>query len=453
MPGKQKKILRKTSNWGNYPQIDTVLHVFKSENNLLEKLNHLNKVIPRGKGRCYGDSSLASNIVSTLLYNGVLSFDDKKGIISCQSGVIIEDLLKVIVPKGWFLPVVPGTKTVTIGGAIASDIHGKNHHNEGCFSSHIIEIELMLENGTIVKCSREKSPEIYWLTCGGMGLTGVILTATFQLKPIGTAYIKCEMVKAKNLIEIMDLFEKSNDWTYTVAWIDCLSKGENMGRSIMIRGDHALKEELPAHKNGNIPLKTKNRRRINIPFYFPSFILNPITVKIFNSIYYSRLTRSPKKSIIDYDSFFFPLDSIRHWNKMYGKKGFTQYQFVLPKNKSFEGLVEVFDKIREKGEGPFLAVLKLFGKQEGILSFPMEGYTLSLDFPIRDGLFEFFDELDSIVLKNGGRIYLAKDVRMSRDMFFKSYPNAVKFVNKIKELNQNLKFSSLQSERLGITDG
>jgi FAD/FMN-containing dehydrogenase len=446
-----KLTVKRISNWGNYPQAQVRFYEFEDVETLQAVLVEANNIIPRGNGRCYGDSALAPQVISTLRYNKFLSFDTNKGLIRCQSGVILADLLNIVVPKGWFLPVTPGTKLISVGGAIASDVHGKSQHKAGNFSEHVLEMEVMLNDGTILKCSKEENTDLFWMTCGGMGLTGVILNAILCLIPIETAYIRQEVVKAGNLDELMDLFEQSEDWTYSVAWIDCLAKGSSMGRGILTRGEHARVADLQQEKQKQNPLILKPKRKLNVPINFPGFTLNTLTVKAFNFLYYYKQLDELVKSIEDYDTFFYPLDFVSNWNRIYGKRGFTQYQFILPKEDSRTGLRKILQKIAGSGMGSFLAVLKLYGNQDGYLPFAMEGYSLALDFPIKNDLFEFLDELDEIVLEHGGRLYLTKDARMNKRMFMQSYPNGEVFSHKIKNLNHGSKFRSFQSDRIGLT--
>lgn len=446
---------RQLGSWGNYPRITTTTHTFESAESLRALLGQLNGdgSIPRGLGRSYGDSALSPHLLSTRRLNRILALDEAARTISCQAGVTLAELLPILVPRGLFLPVTPGTKFVTVGGAIASDIHGKNHHSEGTFSRHLLHFDLMLASGEVVRCSPEMHPDLFWATCGGMGLTGIILNATFRLKPIESAYIRQESIRARNLDQIMDLFEESESWTYSMAWIDCLSRGASLGRSILMRGEHATLADLK-HEEAlrAAPLQPKARLKLTVPFTFPDFALNTLSVKAFNFLYYHKHPRGRLGTIVEYDPFFYPLDSIHHWNRIYGRRGFVQYQFVLPKAASREGLVRILRTISEEGRGSFLAVLKLFGPQEeGLISFPMEGYTLALDFAVRPGLFSFLDRLDQMVLAYGGRLYLTKDARMSAETFRRSYPTAERFLEIVRAVNPSGKLRSLQSERVGIT--
>ena len=443
--------LKRISNWGNYPQAQVKFFEFEDRRTLQKLLSRLDHVIPRGNGRCYGDSSLAPQVISTLSYNKFLSFDHENGTICCQSGVILADMLTVIVPKGWFLPVTPGTKLITVGGAIASDVHGKSQHKAGNFSDHVLEMEVMLGDGTVMRCSKDENSELFWTTCGGMGLTGVILKATLRLIPIETAYIRQESIRARNLEHLMDLFEQSESWTYSVAWIDCLTTGRTMGRGILMRGEHASLSDLQTDQQRQDPLSLERTRKLNVPINFPGFALNSVSVRLFNTVIYTRHAKEPVSSIEHYNTFFYPLDWVSNWNRIYGKTGFTQYQFILPKAQSRTGLTEILTRIAERGMGSFLAVLKLYGRQNGYLPFAMAGYSLALDFPIKPGLFEFLDELDRIVLSYGGRLYLTKDARMNKQMFWRSYPNVEQFINRVEALNHGAKFRSFQSDRVGIT--
>ena len=361
--------------------------------------------------------------------------------------MLLSDILDIIVPSGWFLPVTPGTKFITVGGAVASDIHGKNHHLEGSFSNHIIEFEIYCGEGMRYTCSPQKHPDLFRATCGGMGLTGVITSVTFQLKRIESVFITRVQERARNLDEAFSLFEKYRNYTYSMAWIDCLKGGNSFGRSIIMAGEHTELAELGEKKRQD-PLNVLHPTKLNIPFDLPSFMLSGLSVKSFNQVYYHKIREKIKHDIVYFDPFFYPLDAINNWNRMYGKNGFVQYQFVLPLHTSREGLVEIMEKIRSQGSGSFLAVLKQFGPQNGLLSFPMEGYTLALDFPLRPGLLKFLDKLDQLVLKYNGRLYLTKDARMDASVFKTSYQDLEAFQGILAKYVPNGSFSSFQSQRL-----
>lgn len=431
------------SGWGNYPKVQSDAVFPISRGDLRENVFQKGKgtCIARGLGRSYGDSSLAPNIISTRHLDRYISFDPEDGILTCDAGVSLADIVETFVPKGWFLPVTPGTKFVTIGGAIASDVHGKNHHRDGSFSDHVLSFRMLLPSGDIVNSSRSENTDLFCATCGGMGLTGIITDATFKLKPIGSAYIDETIIKAENLDVVLDLFDAYDEATYSVAWIDCLSTGSKLGRSILLTGEHL--------ESG--PLLVKKPNTLSVPIDMPGFLLNRFSVSAFNFLYYHKSIKKETRATVCLEPFFYPLDTMSNWNRLYGKKGFTQYQFVIPKSAGRQGLSVILKRIADSKRGSFLAVLKVFGKgNENPLSFPMEGYTLALDFKLEQGLFSFFNELDNIVTGFGGRLYLAKDVRMSESTFKLGYPEWEKFQQVRKKYQSDTAFSSLQAKRLGL---
>lgn len=425
---------KKVTNWGNYPVVKKEIKAEESYDKIRDFLKNHNEVIARGNGRCYGDASLGEAIFSTKRLNKFISFDRINGVLECEAGVLLSEILEVAVPQGYFLMVTPGTKLITIGGAIASDVHGKGIH---CFSECLIDFSIMIENGEILKCSREENSDKFWATIGGMGLTGIILSAKIKLKEIETAYIKQESIKAENLDEIFELFEECKNWTYNVAWIDCLAKGKSIGRSVLQRGEFATKEELP-EKLKQKPLQLKKKIIPTIPFYFPNFVLNNLTVKIFNFLIYNKQRSKVVKNVVEYESFFYPLDVINDWNKIYGKSGFIQYQMVIPVEKGKEGMKKILETISKSGNGSFLAVLKYIGKNNPLAynSFPFEGYTLALDFKVNRQLIQLVSNLDKIVEEYGGRIYRTKD-SMSK-------PSLTNYLKN----TESSKFVSLQSKRI-----
>jgi FAD/FMN-containing dehydrogenase len=395
----------------------------------------------RGLGRSYGDSSLGEKIMSTRWLNHMISFDQETGVLHCESGVSLNEILEVFVPKGWFLPVTPGTQFVTVGGAIASDVHGKNHHIAGCFCDHVEYIDMILDADRLTRCSLQENPDLFHATCGGMGLTGVIYSAAIRLKPIQSAFINQTTYKASNLEESLGLFAIHEAQPYSVAWIDCISGGRSLGRSLLMTGDHAPEGELMINR----------KNRLGLPVDMPSSLLNRYSIKLFNTLYYNRIRERVTEHHIHYEPFFYPLDSIGNWNRMYGRNGFTQYQFVVPKEAGYPAMNSILKTIVESGKGSFLAVLKAFGKQNrNFLSFPMEGYTLALDFRIEQDLFPLLDRLDAMVLHHGGRIYLTKDARMSEETFKRSYPLWEQFLSVRNAHTVKGRFTSHQSKRLGL---
>lgn len=377
-------------------------------------------VLPYGLGRSYGDNCLNNDntLLDTSGISRFIEFDKKSGIIKCEAGVSFAEILKVIVPNGWFFPVTPGTKFVTVGGAIANDVHGKNHHTAGTFGKYVISFELFKSSGKKYICSATKNTELYKATIGGMGLTGLILWAQFKLKPIKNAYIDAETIKFKNLDEFFELSEKSSkEYEYIVSWIDCTSRGKNFGRGLLFRGNHSSldKSELP---------QPKPPKRLPFPFTAPAILLNRLTLKIANGILYHSQFKKYKKGIKHYDPFFYPLDFILNWNRMYGSQGFFQYQCVVPYTDGGTAIRQILECISKSGKGSFLAVLKTMGSvsSSGILSFPREGVTLALDFANHgEKTRKLFADLDEIVKSVGGALYPCKDACMSPEMFRFSY--------------------------------
>ena len=433
----------KLHGWGRYPVVDATVFSPATAAAVVEAVQQevQGPMIPRGLGRSYGDSSLASSVLQTTQMDHFLSFDDTSGELRCSAGLSLAEILDSFVPRGWFLPVTPGTRFVTVGGAIASDVHGKNHHRDGSFSEHISTMKVVTVSDGIVECSRQQFPELFHATCGGMGLTGVILEATLNLKPIRSSTIQETTIKAANLEEAVALLDDNHSAQYSVAWIDCLSTGQALGRSLLILGEHADSGELSAGSES----------KLAIPVEMPSALLNQYSIQAFNHLYYNRIRRRCSERRVDYQPYFYPLDGIAHWNRMYGRDGFVQYQFVIPRASGLEGMSAVLQRIAQSRRGSFLTVLKALGPDnENYLSFPMEGYTLALDFKMDFGLFALLDELDAIVSAHGGRIYLTKDARMSEAMFKSGYPDWEKFVAVRKEYGADKVFNSLQSQRLGL---
>lgn len=429
------------TSWGRYPSIESTILSPGALSEISTLLSAACSLIPRGLGRSYGDSALATQVISTENLNHFIAFEESSGILTCEAGISLAQILSIFVPRGWFLPVTPGTKFVTIGGAIASDVHGKNHHVSGCFSNYVLSFKIIIANGNILECSRESNPDLFYATCGGMGLTGIIVSATIKLIRIESAYINQVTFKAKNLEEILTLFEENKNATYSVAWIDCLASGASLGRSLLMLGEHSQQGCLTNSKDN----------KLTIPFTMPSFLLNQYSIQAFNALYYHKQQKSILENTVHYDTFFYPLDKLHHWNRLYGKNGFTQYQFVIPKAAGLTGMTEILKEISASKRGSFLSVLKTFGpKNNNYLSFPIEGYTLALDFKIESGLFKLLDRLDKIVLHYDGRIYLTKDVHMSEATFKQSYEQWQTFKNIREKYSANKLFHSLQSQRLGL---
>ncbi|HKP04025.1 MAG TPA: FAD-binding oxidoreductase [Chthoniobacterales bacterium] len=411
------------SGWGRYPR--GVSRVVRPERMKEAVPPREGQVIARGQGRSYGQAAMSADgsVMLTERLNRFLDFDDRPGVLRAEAGSTIAEVLEAFVPRGWFPAVTPGTKFVSLGGCVAADVHGKNHHRVGTFGNHVEEIELVLADGQRKRCSPQQEKELFWATVGGMGLTGIITEIALRLIPIETASVIAQHHPARNLDESLELLEKREfDDEYTVAWLDCLARGESFGRSVLMRGHHAKISELPAEVKK--PLEWESAQPRNIPASFPGWFLKPWGVSLFNRLYYFAQSKKKGPFVSSCEKFFYPLDRLGNWNRLYGRRGFVQYQCVVPSVHARRGLRLILEELARSGRASFLTVLKRFGAEgQGLLSFPTEGFTLTLDLPMTDsGLFPFLDRLDEIVLEHGGRIYLAKDARVKGETFRAMYP-------------------------------
>ena len=434
-------MLKIISGWGNNTKFDS--HIFYPKNFNELKKNIKNTCIARGMGRSYGDSAIQPNCtLSTLKMNNIIKFDKKKGIIEVEAGITIKILLKEIVKTGWFLPVTPGSKNISLGGMIASDVHGKNHHKVGNFKNFILGLKLINHEKKIVNCTKKKNSKLFNHTIGGMGLTGVIFSCKFKLKKINSNNLIRETLKNRDLKETLENIKKSNKWEYNVAWIDTSANTKLIGRSILIRGKFIKKDKI---KN------FQEKKTINLEYFLnivPSFFMNKYIIKLLNNLYFGLIKSKIDK--IDIDTFFYPLDSITNWNKAYGKKGFISYQLSLPEKNSYNGIKEILEKIKEKRVYSFVSILKSMGKLDKNISFSQKGFTLVFDFPIYPNIYKVLNILDKIVLKNKGKIYLCKDSRIPKKNFSKiNYEFKKKEFKNIRK-KQDFFFESVQSKRLGI---
>lgn len=427
--------------WGRYPKHTADVASPQTLDDCFRRLNSTQPCIARGLGRSYGDSSLAPHVLETRYLDKFQKFDEATGILTCDAGVSLAEILDVFVPRGWFLAVTPGTRFVTVGGAIASDVHGKNHHRDGTFTMHVTQLEIILGNGACVVTSPSQNSDLFHATCGGMGLTGMIVAASIQLKPIASCNILETTLKLPCLRDVLQAFDEHEKATYSVAWIDCLAKGTALGRSLLMLGEHADDECLQISQS----------KPISVPIDMPASLLNQASMKLFNTLYYNKARDEQSTRIVAYDTFFYPLDKLSHWNRLYGKAGFVQYQCVLPKAVGEAGLREVLELVSASKRGSFLAVLKVFGaSNQNYLSFPMYGYTLALDFKVEADVFLLLNQLDQLVLALGGRVYLCKDARMSEHMFKESYVSWRNFEEVRRKYHAIGVFSSHQSKRLGL---
>jgi len=410
-------------SWGRFPKSTSRIFPVLDTAFEVQNINPPCHVLPFGLGRSYGDSCLNDGeiVLTTRSLDKFISFDRTNGTLVCQAGVSFAEILDLIVPQGWFLPVTPGTKFITVGGAIANDVHGKNHHVSGNFGHHVIQFELVRSDGRFI-CSPIENSELFHATIGGLGLTGLITWVAFKLKPIHNPLIVQEVIRYETLEEFFEISAASEkDFEYTVSWIDCLSSGRTLGRGHYMRGNHA-----PAQSN----MRIKLGKKLAVPFDAPNWALNSLTLKAFNLAYYWRQPQRVKRFTSHYDPFFYPLDSIHNWNRIYGSRGFLQYQCVVPFDDGAFAIREILSRISKAKTGSFLAVLKTFGAipSVGMLSFPRRGVTLALDFPnTGERLFKLLEELDTITRSAGGAVYPAKDARMSKNSFSAFFPRFDEF--------------------------
>lgn len=404
-------------SWGRFPRLAADVVPLHWTTDFPLPRPPLTRQLPVGLGRSYGDVCLLENgtLLATPGMDRLLHFDPWTGVLRCEAGASLRAILDFAVPRGFFLPVTPGTKYVTVGGAIANDIHGKNHHVAGTFGRHVLRFELVRSDGSRFICSPVENPEWFAATIGGMGLTGLIAWAEIRLRPIVSRRIDYRGVKFHGLAEFLELSRTAQS-EYTVAWIDCVSTGKNFARGIFMQGDHA---SIPG------TLRRSRPPKLTFPFDLPGFALNRYSMAAFNALYYHRQFSREKAGPVDYEPFFYPLDAVLKWNRMYGKDGLFQFQCVLPQDAGERGIFEVLKTITASGLASFLAVIKVFGDvpSPGMMSFPAPGITLALDFPVRRPLsFDLLDRLAEITLAHGGRLYPAKDARMTPEQFQAFYP-------------------------------
>ena len=416
-------------SWGRYPST-TAQQIYQLRwQDSLKLSSNNDSLLAYGQGRSYGDVCLndQGTLLDTRSLDRFLHFDPQQGLLRCEAGVTLADILQLTFPHGWFLPVTPGTKFVSIAGAVANDVHGKNHHCAGTFGCHVRSLELLRSSGERLVCSPAQNSELFAATIGGLGLTGLISWVELQLKKVSGPYIEQESLRFHNLDEFFELSAQSDkDWEYTVSWIDCLARGKQLGRGLFMRGNHS---ETAAEKASdlNVPLPG-----LNMPLDAPGFLLNRATIHGFNQLYYKKPIKQHQR--VHFEPFFYPLDKIAHWNRLYGKRGFFQYQCVIPQPSAKTAMHAILTRIAQSGQGSFLSVLKQFGDMPspGMLSFPRQGVTLALDFAHHgQSTFKLLDELDAITLANEGAVYPAKDARMSAQAFQHYFPEWKAFSNYI----------------------
>lgn len=440
---------KKLAGWGNYPVAESYTLSPRNEEDVKADLKK-GEVIARGLGRSYGDQAVNGDkyVAICTKLNHFLDWDEQEGILECEAGVSLEEIISVFGPKGWLPMICPGTKFVTIGGAIANDIHGKAHHIDGSFVNCVLSFTILLADGTIVEASRTENADLFWANFGGLGLLGVILRARLKLRKVETTYFRQKSIVIKGLDHMLEALDQyDHDYNYSVAWIDALARGSKLGSGVLTLGNAAKRDELPERLKAH-PLKLHATSKLAVPFFLPSFALNGLTVRLLNRVI--AFVQNSPKDFVHYEKFFFPLDAINNWNKGYGKRGFIQYQFVIPEENGKKNLTEILEMIAVSGCTPFLNVFKRMGDGQGILSFPFKGYTLAIDFPVTKALLSFTPKLDAKVLSAGGRLYLGKDALLQESTFKAMYPQYTEWLAVKRKYDPGNRFTSNISRRLGL---
>lgn len=439
------------SGWGRYPVAATDLVQPGSPDAVPAMVAGRTGAIARGNGRAYGDAAIGEETTVSLRgLDRMRAFDPATGWLTVEAGVTLAEIVEAFLPRGFFPAVVPGTQFVTVGGMIAADVHGKNHHRDGGFGDHVAALELLLPDGSRLTCSRAENAELFHATIGGMGLTGYILAATIRLIPVETGWMRQRTLVAETVADTVRLLDAAQDATYSVAWIDGLARGAALGRSLVYLGEHATRAELGA---AQVPTRFGPAAKAGpgVPFDLPALTLNRFSVAAFNEAYF-RLgaAKAGSERLVGWRPYFFPLDGVADWNRIYGRNGFVQYQFVLPAARSADLLPDLLDRIARRGSASFLAVLKRLGRGGGLLSFPFEGHTLALDMKMEPGLLAFLADCDRLVAAAGGRLYLAKDARQTRATFEAGYPGLDRFRDIRRRYGLEGRLASRLSRRIGL---
>lgn len=444
------------TGWGRFPVIQAQCARPENRDEMINILggdepDRPGALLAHGMGRSYGDAALLSDgkVVLTRKLNRMLNFDEAQGILTCETGVTLQEIIHTFLPRGYFPPVLPGTQFVTVGGAIGCNIHGKNHHVDGCFGDHVVGMDILLASGDVVHCSPTEREDLFWATIGGMGLTGIILSAMFKLTPVASDAIDVETIRCENLDEFFSSSDASGDFTHVVSWIDTVASGKNLGRSIFMRGRHAS-GDTQTEKSSTDRLATAIGKLANGRSFNSNLLLNRFTVRAFNEAYFRKEKKGCTKSTVHYKPFFFPLDAVANWNYIYGPRGFLQYQLVVPERAAVR---EALKLVASSKEASFLSVLKEFGDRDhGGLSFPRAGFTLAMDFPhTGKPLLKLFEKLDALVLEAGGRIYLGKDARLPSPLVAQMYPELDRWRAIQKTYDPKGLFVSDLGKRLGLT--
>lgn len=447
----------KTSGWGRAVEGWTLAVVPEVPEAVVEAVGRDEaQLLARGAGRSYGDASMNTNRVTLRMdrLDRALAFDPASGVLTCEAGMSLRDILVAVLPRGWFLPVTPGTSHPTVGGSIACDVHGKNHHQAGTISRHVQWIELVLPDGRAVRCGPGEDEELFHATCGGMGLTGVIRRVALKLMPVQTAWIHEEAIRVPNLREMMARLTAADEThPYTVAWLDASTAGGELGRGQVLLGRHAGVEELPPNRRAR-PLSAPEGLELDVPLVPPLSLVNNLSVRAFNALRWESGPKGAESRVVPLRPFFYPLDAASRWNRLYGPAGFVQYQFVIPFAGAREGLRAVLRACQRARQIPSLIVLKRFGAEgPGMLSFPKPGWTLAMDLPVVLELWALLEKLDRIVLEAGGRVYLVKDMRLPPETFRRMYPRFGEWLEVKRRVDPDWRFQSDLSRRLELEKG
>jgi decaprenylphospho-beta-D-ribofuranose 2-oxidase len=449
-----KTSLTKLEGWGANARVDC----------LLDEPNHTSDVgqaladsgpklgaISRGLGRSYGDCAINEDrlVLGMTRMDRFLAFDETTGVLTCEAGLSLQTIIEVFTPRGWFPMITPGTKFVTVGGCIANDVHGKAHHAQGSFLSCVDSMTILLASGEIVVASRDQNPDLFFATFGGVGLLGIILTATLRLRKIETTYFHQKSIRVNDLDGMLAALDENDHlFPYSVATLDVFARGARLGKGVLTVGDHARLSDLPPRLASD-PLRVSGPPKLSLPFDLPDFTLNPLTMRIVNAAI--QAIQAKASPFGHYETFFYPLDKIGKWNRGYGRRGFTQYQFVIPLEDGRRRLRKILETILSSGELPFLNVLKRLGKESGgILSFPKEGYTFAIDFPIRKDTAALLRRLDALVIEAGGRIYLGKDSYIDPESFRTMYPEIDQWLTIRAKYDPRGVFTSNLGRRIGL---
>lgn len=439
---------RTISGFGNTPRVEAEITKAGGLRDLQAWFSATREGLGVGLRQSYGDACLAHAVLDMTGMDRFVDFDPVSGALTCEAGVTFRDINRHFVPRGFFPPVTPGTERVTLGGAVSADVHGKNHHQAGAFGSHVLNLDLCIPGGERLAVDPRNSPELFRAVAGGMGLLGIITLVRFSLLRIPSAYVVQRNLAAGCLRELLELFEEHSKTTYSLAWIDSRAGGRQLGRGVLTLGEHAQPDDLPPRQRRSLFL-LRPQRALGVPFTLPRWAPNPFKLRLLNTLFYQAQRHFGGTRVVDYRSFFYPLERIASWNRLFGPRGLVEYQFVAPIESAAACLEAVLKTVQASGLGSFIAGLKLFGPEnDHLLSFPLRGFTLGMDFPRTPALDPLLDRLDALVLDHGGRLYLAKDARMSPEMFRRGYPRLGDFLAAKAAVDPQGRLSSLQSRRL-----